>query len=372
MLMATAILCIGFSQCSDEPKNPTSKERLILIYAIAANNLENNLKLDMGEMLEAAPGLDLTANKLLVYSVDNTAQCTLKELKKGKKGYEFSIVADFPELPLSTSEERISDVIKYIASQYNYEKKGLILWSHSDGWLPWFAGSNPANAKKKSFGWDNYEGATYKTNITTLAEAIPGGVFDFIWFDCCYMANIETVYQLRDKTDYIVGSVLEIHEDGMPYNLTLPCLLKKNADLKGAAQAFFQYYDEDLIPVSISIMKTSYMPQLAATVGEIFREGTVPSNLSNIQTYQRYPITQKFYDMGELLRSYQGVSPETFDAFNEMMDEVVEYKLISYYDFNRHPIKVNQYSGLSMHNYQDKETSDEMFYRELDWYKATR
>lgn len=375
--IAAIVFGTAFSSCAnDEPENNSAKERLVLIYAVAANNLQINLKYDMQEILDVAPKLNLKNNKVLVYSVVNSGECLLQELQKNKKGaYEFVTVKEFEELPLSTSEERISDVMSYVASNYDYPKKGLVLWSHADGWLPWDQ-STPSDVgvqddKRKSFGWDNYKGSTYKTNITALADAIPADMFDFIWFDCCYMANIETVYQLRDKTDYVVGSVLEIANDGMPYDLTMPYLLRPDADLKAAALEFYSFYVESFIAVSVSIIDTSQLYNLADVTREIFLTGTPAPSLANIQTYQRN-LAVKFYDMGQLLRSYTDVSPGLETALDEAFDKAVTYKLISDRDFNNKVINTADYSGLSMHNYTDSGSSNETFYQTLDWFKVTR
>lgn len=377
ILIAAAVFITAFDSCSkDEPEEYSVKERLVLIYAVAANNLQVNLKYDMQEILKVAPNLNLKNNKVLVYSVVNSGECLLQELQKNNKGEsEFVTVKEFEELPLSTSEERISEVMGYVAANYDYPKKGLILWSHADGWLPWYQStpSEPAEQddRRKSFGWDNYEGSTYKTNITALADAIPADMFDFIWFDCCYMANIETVYQLRDKTDYVVGSVLEIASDGMPYDLTMPYLLQPEADLKAAAFEFYNDYDSRFIPVSVSIIDTSQLYNLADVARDIFATGTPATSLANIQTYQRnQPV--KFYDMGQLLRSYTNVPSGLETALDEAFDKAVTYKLISEKDFNNRVINTAGYSGLSMHNYTDSGSSNETFYQTLDWFKATR
>lgn len=371
------LIALWFPSCvgqEDEPVIQGEKERLILIYAVAANNLQTNLKYDSLEITVAGPQLDLTNNKVLMYSVVNSGVCLLQELQKNSRTgkYEFVTVTDFPEEPLSTSGERISEVMEYVSANYDYQKMGLVLWSHADGWLPWFAGSTPSYSRKKSFGWDNFDGATYKTNITELAEAIPAGMFDFIWFDCCYMANIETIYQLREKTDYIVGSVLEIASDGMPYNLTMPYLLQKNADLENAAFALFSFYDRNNVPVSVSIIKTGELEQLAEVAKTIISEGTLPTPLTGLQTYQRSPITEKFYDMGQLLRTYMDITEETEQQLTSALNGAVRYKLISDYDFNGRPINTSVYSGLSMHNFVDNGSGNAEFYKILDWYKATR
>lgn len=372
LLLLTGILNIVLPSCSgDEPTPPAQKERLILIYAVAANNLQPNLGKDMEEILDVAPSLDLESNAVLVYSVDNSGECLLQQLAKDKTGRcFFETVRQFPQLPLSTSEERISEVMEYVSSNYTYPNKGLVLWSHADGWLPWFAGSTPEYEKRRSFGWDNFEGNTYKTNITSLAEAIPDNMFDFIWFDCCYMANIETIFQLREKTPTIVGSVLEIASDGMPYQLTMPYLLRRTPDFREAAFQFFSYYDRSYTPVSVSIIDTSGLDFLALAAGDVMKTGTPPANLSTIQTYQR-SLPVKFYDMGQLLRSYSGVPTEVLTNLDEALDATVVYKLISDLDFSNRPVNTRDYSGLSMHHFTDSGSPNEEFYKTLDWYKAT-
>lgn len=377
----TLIVAVGFAatvtSCGDkgiEPENPGEKQRLIFIYAVAANNLEYNLVADLREILEVAPSLNLKNNAVVVYSVDNTGECTLRELRKNEQGnFVFAEVNRWPELPLSTNEERIAEVMGYVAANYPYPRKGLILWSHADGWLPWFGGSSPSLFEdgRRSFGWDNFEGATYKTNIQDLANAIPDDTFDFIWFDCCYMANIETVYQLKDKADYIVGYVLEIASDGMPYQLTMPYLLQRVANLPGAASALFDYYNSRYTAVSVSIMDTDNLDMLVDASRDIFGAGGEPTGLSAIQTYQRdQPV--KFYDMGQLLRSYSHLDNGMKSALTDAFDKVVIYKRISQYDFNHKEINVTDYSGLSMYNYTGADNRYEDFYRTLDWYNITR
>ena len=378
LLMALFVLSVCMSSCiyEDEPIYPPEKERLILIYAVAANNLQYNLTLDMQEILKIASTLDLDRNKVLVYSVVNSGECKLQQLVKDKKGnYNFDDVITFSDLPLSTSPERMQEVYDYVNENYDYPEKGLILWSHATGWVPWFGGNTPDQAeqdKRKAFGQDKFEGGEYWMNITDLAEAIPTGMFDFIWFDCCYMANIETIYQLREKTPYIIGYVTEIASDGMPYHLTMPYLLKKEPNLVGAAENLYDYYSNKGIAVSVSIIDTSKLDLLAEASSNIFSQGILPPDFipSGIQNYGRQGY--KFYDMKQLLDIYQDVGEGLKMQLNAAFEEAVIYKAISDYDFNDKPINVSDYSGLSMHNYTDDGSQNNAFYRELDWFKSTR
>lgn len=118
-------------------------------------------------------------------------------------------------------------------------------------------------------------------------------------------------------------------------------------------------------------MVTSQLEELAEITKEIFAVGTPPSNLSEIQTYQRN-LSVKFYDMGQLLRSYSDVDSALRASLDEAFSKAVTFKLISDKDFNYRPIKTSDYSGLSMHNFTNSGSTNELFYETLDWYKATR
>lgn len=365
---------LGFASCKGGDEPDLQSGRVILIYAVAANNLSTNLIYDTREILNVAPKLDLSHNAVLLYSVIPTGECKLQKLVKDKSSgeYKFTLVKSYNPTPLSVEKERIEDVLDYVDRNFNTPRKGLILWSHATGWIPWFGGSTGRSERREAFGQDNYEGVGYQCNITTLAEAIPAGKFDFIWFDCCYMANIETIYQLRDKTDRIVAYVSEIDSDGMPYDLTMPYLLRAEPDLQQAAYEVYDYYMSRPRAVTISIMDTAGLQNLAEAASKIFQYGTPPTWLGNIHNYSRLSNSGPFYDMGELLDSYTGVPQEYMAAFHDAMEEVVVYKKASTFDFSSQWINQQTYSGLTMHHYVDNGTANEIFYTGLDWYEATR
>lgn len=377
---------VMFSSCSDEPEpEPESGRRLILIYAVAANSLQGDLRNDTREILSVAPQLDLKHNVVLMYSVDYSNECKLQILEQNPetKKYQFTTIQEFPELPLSTSPQRIREVMDYVNDNYiEYEKKGLVLWSHATGWLPAPNGDTPAmtyeESRRKSFGSDKYPNSnspSYETNINLLSEAIPEGMFDFIWFDCCYMANIETVYQLRNHADYIVGYVEEIGAAGMPYDKTMPYLLQGDANLVGAAMMVYDYYDRAGMSAPVSIMATENLENLAKVASDIFHTGEAPADLSYIQNYTRSWLTKDgiyFYDMKQLLESYSGLDAAMVAELNAAMDNVVVFKVFSDYPVPGPQIEAEHYSGLSMHNFKDNGSFNNNFYKELDWYKATR
>lgn len=362
----------GEENGGDSADSSEGDGRLLLIYAVAANNLDTYLTYDMREICKAGKDLNLNDNCVLVYSVDRSNEPKLQRLVKRSGDYVFETVHVFNEkLPLSTSPERMREVIEYVCSQYQYSTYGLVLWSHATGWRPFFGGSTPPQVRKYSFGQDYYEGQQYQMQITQLPEGIPGGIFDFIWFDCCYMGNIETIFQLREKAEKIVGYVMEIASEGMPYDLTMPYLLRNNANLIGAAEQLFDYYEYRNTAVTVSIVDTEGLDALARASSEFFLNGTPPTSFANIKNYSRlagYP----FYDMGQLLEAYQGITAEEVAKLKEAFSGCLEYKAITDFDFNNRYIDPEKFSGLSMHHFIDNGSADENFYKTLDWFNATR
>lgn len=375
------LICVSFfSSCEKiyDEDSDCAKGRLILIYAVAANNLQGNLGQDLSEILSVADRLDLENNAVLVYYVINSGECKLKQLKKtNKDSYDYIDIATFPELPLSTSAARMQEVFQYVDTNFDYPQKGLIMWSHATGWLYWPAGSTPKDDRHRAFGQDNYQGGVYKTNIPELAEGIPEGMFDFIWFDCCYSANIETIYELKNKTSHIVGSVIEISAYGMPYQLTMPYLLRKEADLVGAATAFSNYY-ENYLPYAISIVNTEKLPYLAEVAKEIMTGYEPPFFYDNIQNYAVFKEDGKratFYDMRQLLGSYRNLPDALKTELSQSFNATVEFNMISNTNWpingKSEFIEADECSGLSMHNYIDSNDVNAEFYRTLEWYQAT-
>lgn len=372
--------CVSASSCSqDEPPVPESPERTVLIYAVASNSLSSDLQLDKNEMLAAAPSVAGLGKKVrvLVYEVASTStdHCTLSELKMNSAGeWDFSGIKTYDRDTFSTDPARMSQVFSDVASISPSDSYGLIFWSHGTGWIPNFADHQVAasqtssKAIQKSFGYDKYNGIVDYCDVDELASAIPSGMFDYIWFDCCYMMCIETAYQLRDKCEYICGYPTEDWDTGMNYDATLPLLARRTPDLTGAAESFFKYYEAKNLAATVTVASTAGLSSLADVCRRIYSAGTVPS-YANLQNYSR--LGYGLYDFGQYTERYLEWSPERdslLSEFNEALGKVVKYGACSDFDFNRKPLDPAVYSGFSCH-YPGLMTSSaqEDFYNSLDW-----
>ena len=373
--------------CSkDEPFTPAitrADKGGVLIYAVASNSLDTYFPADMAEIERTLPNLDLSKGELWVYSVLPNSKPTLKKLTAAPDGSaEWKLVKEYDRNQFSTDPKRISGVISDYMELCDADTHGLILWSHAASWSPAF--SDHAVPQSRSsvtvadgyyqptenqwFGQDKHNGVSDYCDLIELEEAIPDNTFDFIWFDCCYMSAIEVLYQFRDKTPYIVGCPTEVNALGMPYDVTMPHLLKKDFNLVGAAKAMAETYLNDNAVMTIAVIDTSALEDVAAIAEKaVTGERVSPSKL---QKYSRQSYA--FYDFGQYTRTWgESLGDEwSTPEFNAAMDRMVVYKAASARDFNGREIKPENFSGVSCHYFyaltDDPKTE---YYKSLDWFK---
>lgn len=386
VFMGLSLLCSGtvFTSCgNDEPSSGTGegggvnsgqsseRERTLLVYAVASNNLSENFKKDSLEMLDGMRDVDLSSNSLMVYRILPGERPKLLEVVKDEDGkMGMKEVKSYDRLEYSTDPKRLRQVIEDMRRCHDSKSYGLVMWSHGTGWS-YAETSHPSNREGMfyTFGYDAQDWGRDEMNIDEMAEAIPDGMFDFIWFDACYMAGIETVYQLRNKCSRLVAYPTEICNDGMPYDTVLPYIMRKGeADLTEGARLVYEYYNDRRSPVSVSVIEMDMLEAVAESARRIYSECNGPISTYGLQNYARY--YGPFFDLGQMTLRMADELPESYKTdFKNALDKAVVYKAISDRDFSYHPIDKDVYSGLSAHYYQDGESDANIFYRSLDWYK---
>lgn len=359
----------------DEPKESAAK-RTVLIYAVASNNLSSDLVSDKSEMVAAAPEVSGLGRevRVLLYSVpsQSATEASLSELCMAPTGeWEFQPLKTYSRDTFSTDPERIREVMTDLRESAPAEKYGLVLWSHGTGWIPSFSDHQIPQGMQKSYGMDKYQGTTDYCDIDELARAIPDRMFDYIWFDLCYMMGIEVAYQLRDKCDYIAGYPTEDWSMGMNYDETLPILAAPNPDIAAAGKAFFDYYDRQNMAVTVTVMKTEGFDRLAQAASDIYAHGATPSSASGIMNYSR--LRTPLYDFGQFTeRCLDPENPEAsalLDAFMSALKDMTLYAGCSTKNFNgtEGAFDPDQYSGLSCYFPGTASSDVEAYWKKLDW-----
>lgn len=361
----------------DEPQ-PSKARRTVLIYVVASNSLSSYLTADKNEMIQAAPNVTGLGKdvRLLMYSVasQSATEATLSELTKDASGkWNFNTIKSYDRNTFSTDPIRMREVYNDVMEEAPAEKFGLIFWSHGTGWIPNFTEHQvPApEGMQKSFGPDTYHGVSDYCDIKDLDRSIPYGMFDYIWFDCCYMMGIEIAYQLRNKCDYIGGYPTEDWSEGMNYQTTLPMLMDPTADLASAGKAFFDYYNDQDVAVTVTVIATDGLDRLAQIAADIYANGSRPATSSGLQNYSR--LRNGMYDFGQYTKRYlnfsNSIAADMEREFDTALREMTIYAGCSNKDFNgtAYAFDPAKYSGFSCHFPGSSTQKAEEYYKSLDW-----
>lgn len=168
------------------------------------------------------------------------------------------------DLPQLYSEQMLSEIFCDMTVRAPAKEYGLFIGSHGKGWIPKNSASLGSSSTYSTFSAEHLEsiwtpapgaimvrhiGDTTSTQVDTteIAGALKstGCHLSYIIFDACYMANVESAYDLKEVTDYILGSACEIIANGMPYGDILPIMASTSPlldRLNNSAKAFVDYY----------------------------------------------------------------------------------------------------------------------------------
>lgn len=361
----------------DAPQYPLGSHRTILIYMVASNNLgtggDNLYNIALMEKWAAEHSLN-DCNVILyhmryagnVASAERTA--TLERLTP--EGFQLIRTYDVDSSVRATDPEVMAEVMTEVRTSYPAASYGLVMWSHGD---PWSEGSF-TSVGSRHWGADGSgapDGQTYwSISLPPMGEVLTAiGPWEFIYFDSCYGANIETAYELRHATPLLIGSSTELVSWGMPYYRTLTYLTATDFDAEGIAKCTFDYYDTYNNPdystatnrmarsCTMSVTRTDRLDALAAAARAIW-EGGATFRYDTTEPIQPFmprnarPCTLSF-DMADTYRHLSGVSPADLAAFEAALTDAVTYHANTPYMWQgaSYELPINTYCGLGTYIY---------------------
>ena len=287
------LLCAlaAFTACHDdepEPNPQPTTERTVLVYMAGENNLtvtsrgERFLCVDLAEIVEGSKRL--TDNQRLLVFVDslNDARKTDTPVILEVKGGKTTVLHRFSNDFYSCDPARFREVVQYAETNAPARSYGLVLWGHASGWTVSSDSIASARTVTRAYGQDNgtdHGGSLKWMNITQMARALEGlPKLDFIFADCCNMMCAEVGYELRNVTDYLIGSPAEIPGDGAPYTKIVPLLYKNGSELyRGIIDTYYDHYLEeyqndrelDGCSVPLSVIDMKYISELAQATHDV-------------------------------------------------------------------------------------------------------
>ena len=411
MSILTAATMMSFTACSsdDEVLNGVNDnlqlnkgqhaaaDRTVLVYLAGKNNLSKLLQTNLEQMKVGSKHI---GNNTLLVFVRRDIQGEKPWLARVSNG-ELTDSVSLDDMGVGTGNmqacnpELMEQVMRYAFSHYPAKEYGLVLGGHSTGWL-----IDQEPNITRAFGVDNGDGYVYSSknkrwiNVPTMArvlERVPH--LKFIFADCCNFMCLETMYELRNVTDYIIGSPAEVPAEGAPYEQLIPALFEKNTFCSSIIDIYYRTQNGEL---PLSAVKTSAIEQLASATrcaldlvqakngnGYADTQGLIHYGYSgsSIQFHQEYNL---FYDAGDFFRSQL---PESdYQQWKQALDETVIEKRFAKqwktcmkwsYIYSDFEMTEEKYHGVSMYVPQDPNTEYGKYYaqnnedvKQLKWYQS--
>lgn len=371
-LLTLFVASVSLTSChDDEPSVPAMADRTVIIYMMAENSLSRFAAEDLNEM--AGASAEVGSNTNVVIYMDDTSDPVIYTLtaRKGLKAWRV-----YAEDRVSTDSLVMLTTLQQIVKSFPARAYNLTLWSHGTGWVP----------QSRSIGVDNgqnsYSNSGLQMDITTLRailEQLPH--MEMVFFDACLMQSIEVAYELKDVTDYMVGSPSEIPGNGAPYHLVMPWLVK--GDARGLAQAYYEYY-KDRQGVALGVADCRRLDALAEAMAPLVQKvwsGRREVDMSGVQYYS--PCTSESgyrpepYDIEGVMHSTLGADDfalwqaawEEVDVYHAATDE---WSTVYSYGSHWYLTDPDHYSGMSMFVPEEKHTSRRWMQKlaAFRWYKA--
>lgn len=363
----------------EPPVEEVDESRTVMVYMVADNSLGRS-DCDVMDIEEMQTAVDNGAlgehGRLIVYhNAPGTANGVAPKMFEITPGNKVTL-RTYPDDPsiYSTDPERfaeaLDDMVRFApAAQY-----GLVLWSHGTGWIEQ-SGSRSGGSTSPgkplvvtSFGDDRQ----HKMKITTMASVLEGRGLDFIYFDCCHMAAVEVVYELRNAAPVIVGSGTELPAAGMDYSLNVPFFFAPGkADMEGAARATFNLYDSMLgssRSCTMTVVDTSKLDELARVSREVMEQGA--QNGKALEDYQSYMRKAEgyygtLYDMADYYETFLNVEPELIARWRAALDDAVIYRATTPSIFKALTMRI--YCGLGTNVIADEFTNYMGYHNQAWW-----
>ena len=360
-----------FVSCGDDdgsgptPPPVTGSSRTVIAYMVATNSLNGADDDDIQQMRQAVTAGALGDNgSLLIYRAAYGERPVLARMSADGTTEVLRRYGGDSKAVNSLDPDFMRSVITDAMALSPSDEYGLILWSHSTGWRGMDTGVESVTGR--SFGDDYGRMLT----IPQLAEVFTGlPRMLFIYFDSCFMGNVETLYELRHATDWVIASPAETPFDGAPYHLSLASLYASVPDgLDGCARAAVDYYMSQSSTVHRSSTMSVYrMSGLDALADAVARALSSTSPLLSVDAVQQYGFPRAyayfpdtFFDLGDYMTARGG---DVADA----LDGVVYSSYATPYMWGQYPL--NRVCGLSVFPYAELKTAGDRYSdTNLEWY----
>ena len=186
------------------PKRTTikgkGKDKITLLVYLCGTDLESQNGMGTSDLKEMT-GASLSENvNLIVYTGgcrrwrNSVVSSSVNQIYQIKDGGLYCLEKNMGSGAM-TDPKTLARFIQYGKEHFPANRMCLILWDHGGGSI-------------SGYGYDEKTGSRTSMNLSQVRTALKqgGASFDFIGFDACLMATVETGLMLDDYADYMIAS----------------------------------------------------------------------------------------------------------------------------------------------------------------------
>ena len=385
VVLLSVVLSMSLFSCCNNPVEKVSKKRNILFYIGADSDLDGDALNKINQMRYGwQPGF----GEMLIYvdrSGDGAYLFRMNE-KKYAGGY-YGLDTIMPYGKENSADARVLErVINDMVVNYPADSYGMIFFSHASGWLPEGMLNHP---RSLVIDYDN-GGGNREMEYYDFADAVPDKLFDFIIFEACLMADVMSMYELRNKAEYILASSAEIVAPGFSniYKDNIMGLFETRVSTQSVVSSFAQSYYNNISSfpetdyrnsATLSLIKMDEMENLALVTKAVLQG--VDANEANIivddiQSFDRPnrlissgSRRSRYFDFAHTVRNI--VSDADNKTFVDQLERTVVWKASTKnFLLNDRGFYINHHSGLTTYIEQNVYPELNSVYRNSSWYKA--
>ena len=376
-----AVFMSIFSCCNNPIEEEDLKTRNVLFY-IGVDSDETVSGDAPGKINQMRYGWQPGYGEMLIYidkKGDGAYLFRINETKDSNGYYGLDTIHVYGEE--NSADSRVLErVINDMVINYPADSYGMIFFSHASGWLPEGALSSPRSLVRD---YDN-GGGNSEMEYYDFAAAIPDKQFDFIIFEACLMADVMSMYELRNKVEYVLASSAEIVSPGFAniYAKNVMNLFNTRSSIQdilvGFGQAFYEIRATVSNSITLSLLKVSEMDNLASVTKSVLKGKSIDHTtltVDSIQSFDRPGALGKkpysrYFDFAQTIENL--VSDSDYKIFNQQIEKTVVWK-VSTEKFlpNQYGFTIKRHSGLTTYIRQGvySELIDPAFVNS-SWYKA--
>lgn len=382
---------IGLGSCTEEAFDidKVNKQTILVFLPWTGGSSSIGLTEDLSKNIDSiCAGIKdkkgLNNTRVLVFFSNNANNSTLFDLTYN------DVTKEVSRTPIKTYEgsaynsaNGFADILNEVRQNAEALNYALIIgghgcgWSCADDWINYpnqaksfntqqtlsydtpFSGiqfgTDPDNPTTRFFG--SVDRKENSIDLSTLVEGIKqsGIKMQYILFDVCYMGNVETAYELKDVTNYLVASSSEIMAKGIPYRLMWSYLNGTTPNYSSLVNGIVNFYKNSNAPYcNMAAIDCRQLDALANVMKEINQKYTFDTTipLDSIQPLDGF-LPHLSYDMAVYVDSLR---PNGYlkDQFSNQLKKTVKaaaHTDCAYTALRQYPevtIKIKNYCGLSI------------------------